>query len=296
MNKDKILFVDLHSWDVENKFLDTSGRSEKVWISNKEFDKIGLFKYPKTDFTYEHISEHLAYQIAKIMNIECAESVLGIFNNRKGSLSMLVNSEDEDLIEGVVFIQAQFSHYDADKLIDTSTGQKYSIEMIRRSLINNTLRIQFMDVLLFDFIIGNSDRHQNNWALISNPITGFKLSPLYDNGSSLCAYIPEENIRDILRDKMRFDALVDSKSHSCIGINNIKKPRHSDVIRYILQKKYISVEYTLKLTGDLEKEIPKLIKQYSEIISENRMELLQKFLLSKIELLEKICREECFYE
>lgn len=42
-------------------------------------------------------------------------------------------------------------------------------------------------LLLFDTLIGNTDRHQENWGLIFNPGFGRKvsLSPLFDNGTSL---------------------------------------------------------------------------------------------------------------
>lgn len=42
-------------------------------------------------------------------------------------------------------------------------------------------------LLLFDALIGNTDRHQENWGIIFNPGFGSKvsLSPLFDNGTSL---------------------------------------------------------------------------------------------------------------
>ena len=68
-----------------------------------------MFKYPKSEETFEHISEHLAFEIGKLLGIQCSEIHLGIFNSRKGSLSYLVHDiNTESLIEGVNFIQVQF--------------------------------------------------------------------------------------------------------------------------------------------------------------------------------------------
>lgn len=43
-----------------------------------------------------------------------------------------------------------------------------------------------MDALLFDALIGNTDRHQDNWSLVFNVKSqAFHLCPLFDNGTSL---------------------------------------------------------------------------------------------------------------
>lgn len=293
MNTKDFYFEDLQDWYKTNDFLDTSGRSEKIWLMNRDKNQIALFKYPKSEFTYEHIAEHLAYELGKLLHIPCSKIELGCFQGRKGSLSYLVHDmSDEILIEGVNFLQVQFPDYDPDRLIAPASKQIYSVEMIRSSLIDNALRGQFMYILLFDFIIGNSDRHQNNWALIFNRKGRFRLSPLYDNGSSLCSYVPEEHIADILNDKMRFNALVNSKSRSRIGLMDKKKPYHSEVVRYIIRHEYISIADIKTITKNFKNNVSDLLKNYNNILSKNRIELLNRFIGAKMDILNKICREE----
>jgi hypothetical protein len=43
--------------------------------------------------------------------------------------------------------------------------------------------------MFFDALIGNTDRHHENWGLINNE----RLSPLYDNGISLGWRIEEKD-------------------------------------------------------------------------------------------------------
>jgi hypothetical protein len=91
----------------------------------------------------------------------------------------------------------------------------------------------WIQMLLFDFLIGNSDRHQSNWAILIKPSfdkkkISFRVrwSPLYDNGSSLCCFINNEELNQLLgKDKERFEALVDSKSRSRIRIDGFRKKR-----------------------------------------------------------------------
>ncbi len=293
MNTEDFRFEDLKNWHEAKDFLETSGRSEKIWLTNDYENTLALFKYPKSESTYEHIAEHLACEIGKLLHIPCSKIELGYFQGRKGSLSYLVHDiNNEILVEGVNFLQVQFPNYDSEKLIDPDSNQVYSVEMIRSSLIDNSLRHQFMYILLFDFIIGNSDRHQNNWALIYNLKGRFRLSPLYDNGSSLCSYVPEEKIADILNDSMRFNALVDTKSRSRIGLIDKRKPCHSEIMRYIIRNNYISIYDIKRITKNLKNSIPFVLYRYKNILSENRIKLLNLFISAKIDILNNICREE----
>ena len=70
------------------------------------------------------------------------------------------NFEDNytNLLEGIVFIENQYPYYDKDKLEDTYSNSKYSIQMIQNSL-NGILEIdKFYKIVIFDILIGNSDR------------------------------------------------------------------------------------------------------------------------------------------
>lgn len=78
-------------------------------------------------------------------------------------------------------------------------------------------------MIVFDALIGNSDRHHSNWAILRSN-DGINFSPLYDNGSSLCCYVKESDIDGILgKDIRRFTSLVTSKSKSRIRIDMCTK-------------------------------------------------------------------------
>lgn len=90
------MFIDFSSWQEYEGASEGSGRSEKIWLSDPCNGEIGLFKFPKTEYTTEHISEKIAADIAKLIDIECMRVVLGKFNSRVGSLSYRINREEEN--------------------------------------------------------------------------------------------------------------------------------------------------------------------------------------------------------
>ena len=112
----------------------------------------------------------------------------------------LEKNEHINLLEGIVFIENKYPYYDKDKLEDVYTKTKYSVQMIKNSLRGILDMSEFYKIIIFDILIGNSDRHHSNWAILTRGsvykttenmfdiIINYSLCPLYDNGSSLCAY------------------------------------------------------------------------------------------------------------
>ena len=52
------MYKNFNQWDICGRFSDGSGRSEKQWIENKNCE-IGLFKFPKSEYTTEHFLKRL---------------------------------------------------------------------------------------------------------------------------------------------------------------------------------------------------------------------------------------------
>lgn len=286
-----------------------SGRSEKIWLisENENSQKIGLFKYPKKDpktnqITTEHISEHLAHQLGEIINVKTAVVDIGSYNGRMGSMSYLVNSPTEALLEGIDFISGLFPGYNSEKMMDTITNKYYSIEHIFQSTQDIVSKRAWIKMMIFDFLIGNADRHQSNWAVLASYVDErkneiqVKPCPLYDNGSSLCCYVNESQIPGYLgKDVKRMNALIDSKSKSIIRIDgtNKTKPRHSDMVRYLIanyDEAYpIADSFVSRLMSE---KIETLLNLYPEtLLSRQKNRLICEFLKSKIALLKIILEE-----
>ncbi len=270
-----------------------SGRSEKVWLMNPDTEQTGLFKFKKDITTTDHVSECIAYDLAKLLEIPCARFEIGIYQGREGSMSYnIVDRANMILIEGIYCISYRYHSFDVDQLMDAETGERYSIEMVKKVLEPLGLFDDFLPILIFDFLIGNTDRHQSNWALIPGE-QGLEISPLYDNSSSLCAYVKEEKIDQYLgKDLRMWRSLVDTKSRSLIRImaTDKRQPTHLEVLKHLKENYYDQTIEIVKKTGRVvtDSSICDILYKYTEVLTEKKMLLIRKYLLAKVQLMKEV--------
>ena len=284
-----------------------SGASEKIWLINPETKEKGLFKFPKIKdkekgiITGEYWAEKLAAEIGKLIDVECARVDIGTYKGRIGSMSYniidnLSKEEHVNLLEGVVFIENQYPYYDKDKLEDLYTNTKYSVQMIKNSLRGILDITKFYKVIIFDILIGNSDRHHSNWAILAKEkvyktpenmfdiFFKYDISPLYDNSSSLCAYENNSDLSIFFKDRMKFEALVNTKSKSAIGWENERPIRQFDLLKKLKDNDYeLTVPYINKIKVAVNEEnICKILNQFDDtIICTDMKRLLRMSILER---------------
>ena len=136
-----------------------------------------ILKLPTAMYPELPESEHFAMTLARLCGIETA--AFGLVRLESGTLAYLTRRMDrEDGMKHMI---------DFCQLTDRRTSRKYygSHEQIARCLrryassAGNDV-VRFFEVLLFSFIIGNSDMHLKNFSLLCEHDGTWRLSPAYD--------------------------------------------------------------------------------------------------------------------
>jgi len=214
-------------------------------------------------------------------------------SGRIGSMSYnILQGSGLTLFEGIGFIQKRFPYYIKNKLEDSYSNLKYSVQMIEKCLENLYFDIsEIYKMIIFDILIGNSDRHHSNWAITHHieikdnmKILALNLCPLYDNGSSLCSYENNTKVEIFFKDKMKFEALVNTKSKSAIGWENERPIRHFELLQKLKENVYdLTINYIIKIKDNInEQNIDDLLNEFdNNIISEDMKKLLKMYILER---------------
>lgn len=165
--------------------LTSSGTLKKCW-SNRD-DGIYLIKgddlTATTDGRSQAVMEYYASQVAEAMKIPYVPYDLELFRHQNGRQevvckSQLFTSEDVGFVPAYDFFLDHNLPLDetdpADLLLQEQMATIYGMEA-------------YQDLMVFDVLIGNRDRHLGNFGYLIDNNTGkyFRPAPVFDNGFSL---------------------------------------------------------------------------------------------------------------
>jgi len=172
-----IQIIDISNWNIK-EWLGTKGTREK-FICESPLDDIeyyfkqSLFKENK-DYRFEFWSEIIASKFGRYLGLNILDYNVGIYKNKIGCLcqSMLKdniqNQYYEELREGVNYLAAIHPEFLSE---NKEVIKLYSFQLIKSALeVNNLTSFlpNILDIIIFDSIIGNQDRHQENWGTITS--------------------------------------------------------------------------------------------------------------------------------
>lgn len=180
---------------------ESMGSKRKFWYRNPD-DAAGadwLFKYPRAG-SGEHWAEKIAAEVAGLLGISCARVELATFQGTPGSATESFAATGEGLIHGNQLLQQTIRDYDPEKRYRQSY---HTLENIRQTLgrvLGKSERagnpeLQFAEYLILDAVIGNTDRHHENWGVLwdsADAIQQGVLAPSFDHASALGREISDE--------------------------------------------------------------------------------------------------------
>ena len=171
------------------------GSKEKSWYSVPEVnDSNWLLKHPRRLSSGDHWAEKIAAEVANVLGIPCARVELARFNDIVGSVTENIVPEDRDLIHGNEVLEIGIPQSDVG--IHNFRLSDHTLRNIWLALDHAfesdhdavEAKRQFAQYMVLDAVIGNVDRHSENWGLLqlrSGTQLVESLSPSYDHGSSL---------------------------------------------------------------------------------------------------------------
>ncbi|MDR1198216.1 MAG: HipA domain-containing protein [Prevotellaceae bacterium] len=258
-------FFDISQWE-EKQYFQTGGTRNKQVVEHPETMELYFFKTSlkkgKMDYKYEFWSEIIASEVGKSLGFNMLVYDIAYRQAEIGCLSrLMIDTNKEKLNEGINYLRGYNPQYDPE---DKSRYNEYTFSFIQKTLEYYDIRNMIEDiirVIIFDSLIGNSDRHQENWGFIASNQDEYAsqqekqniiFSPIYDNGSCLGREIENEKVHKILHDSNMLNAYINRGKAEIrwngVALNHFK----------LIEK--IKIEYDIFVTH----EINRIIERYNE--------------------------------
>jgi hypothetical protein len=176
-------------WEVETEQL---GSKKKFWYALEQGERGWLFKYSRPN-TGEHWSEKVAAEIANLLNIRHAKVELAICEGERGSAAESFVGDGSELIHGNQVLAGRVLGYDPGRKFRNADHTLANIWQALESVFvtpedSARAKCQFAEYLIVDALIGNTDRHHENWGVLrerGDDRWQEVLAPSFDHASAL---------------------------------------------------------------------------------------------------------------
>lgn len=257
------------------------GSRKKMLVVTDE-RKIAMFKYEREDYECsEACSEKMAYEIAKVLDYECARIEIAYDHNDKiGVLNYYFTD------------RRSVSHTDIVAYLNKDIKERnmyYTISNIKSVLddIDEELFKQFIKIMIFDALIGEQDRHEENWGITDKDGKNI-ISPLYDNGDSLLREFRNiENAQKYYDGTKDFDKYIERSKTIIYKEDHKTKYKHFELVRELYKKypQYVEpeIENLKKLT---DKKIEKIVNSIpDELLTNEHKKYIIMYLIKRRDIL-----------
>src|SRR5690554_6838962 len=185
MNQFKATFTDVSEWNILHHFSTKGTRSKEIIVSpeiQEQYFFKGSKETPEGEIRYkeEFWSEIVSSKVGQWLGFNMLDYNIAYNENSKQKIGCIsksmVDLSINELKEGVNYLTGFDENYNPDSKEDQ---KKYTFEFICEALKHHQLEEyikNIVSIIIFDSIVGNSDRHQENWGIITKGAEAEKIT------------------------------------------------------------------------------------------------------------------------
>ena len=149
--------IHLHTLGTRDKFIVISPNDSKYYFKSS-------INKGTQNYIYEFWSEIIASEIGDLLGFDVIPYSIASFGSTIGCMSKsIIDENNEEHHPGYQFIYPVFPDF-ATNFKKTHSFQKIIKSLQKADLLDFSPKV--IDMIIFDSIIGNSDRHSENWAVV----------------------------------------------------------------------------------------------------------------------------------
>ena len=171
----RAIFFDISNWIIKTWETPGKGSSPIMIVENPETGDVFFFKESHQKYETEFWSEIIASKYGQMIGLNVLDYNIGCYKGRLGCLSkrMVDVEKGEILYHGVEVLN---DHVETFELTDkpVCSYQDFKIICSKSDFKDHIGNIN--ELIIFDALIGNTDRHTENWAFIKNITAELSLS------------------------------------------------------------------------------------------------------------------------
>ncbi len=227
-----------------------------------------LFKLSDKRYPEQYWVEIFAYQFGCLIDVSVPPAFIAYNSQTQNPAALIEWSytlEKDEYESGGDIMQRLIPNYDRHK------GRQHNLKSIFEYLetlefvANCDWQKQWAKMLMFDALIGNTDRHQENWGLIipATPLVRrqYVLAPAMDNGTSMGHEIMIQNLKKYIKSEEIQKYIRKGKPHMALApISEYKKRDNQEMF---IQRVAQAYPYLKEI---MEKCLDFSVKDVSEIL------------------------------
>ncbi|HEY7352928.1 MAG TPA: HipA domain-containing protein [Terriglobales bacterium] len=185
------------------------GNARKWILRSEDGGPDYIIKYPDKNGLTETLTELLINQLGADCGFDMAHSGLASVDGIPVFVTRSFLGSDEHLVHGSFLIEESFRAKGELARIPRNQEQEfYSIDFVVNTIHDYcgedgaSVVTKFVEMLVFDAVVGSNDRHPQNWGVIraSKTQAGYRFSPIFDTSRALLWNTSDAKLQLFARD------------------------------------------------------------------------------------------------